>query len=197
LIELQRKYSGVGGEFGEQLRNQSSQELTRLYEGLSPRAQAEIARNPAFRNTFAGAYRNQAAYTENDVGRQIARNVASLDNVRLARQKLSELSRLSPGQDPNVTRKAFLDITGSLSREELTPDLVKGRSVAMIEEAKYIREREKRAEAAMKATAEFQTGVIGKLDSMLKAVGARNDKVIVEVLDKTDTAKISTLGQSF
>jgi hypothetical protein len=197
LRRLRARYAGSPGLGGDEVNHLLDQEYIKLYQQLSPGERQQVFQFGGARFDFSNAYRGEAGYNRRQIELQIQRNQAGLANVRLAQQQLGELARISPGQNRDLTRRAFLDITGTLSREELTPDLIKGRAVALQEEARFTREREDRARKAIEQTEKFQNAVIGQLQNLLGAVQGRNEKVLVEVLDRTDTAKIHTLGQSF
>jgi hypothetical protein len=195
----------VEGAAGEQVRNQLNAELGNLYQNLSPRAKGEVARNSRLTGIFAGAYDEQANYQERQIEREAARADAQRGAVRLAERQLAELNRLGnePNADRDLLRRQYLDITGALPREELTGDLLRGRQSAALEEAKYTREREERARHASEATAKFQEALIGKdgksgaVGQLLQALRERQEKVIVEVLDRADAAKVTTLGGGY
>jgi hypothetical protein len=205
LTRLEGKYGETPGLGGEEIRDKLAQQFTKLYEGLSPRAKGEVARDPRLTRKFAGAYDEQADYEERQIGRAAERAEAQRSTVRLAEAQLNELNRLkgTTGATDAGVRAEFLRITQELPREELTPGLAKGRIAALKEEAQFQRQRDKAADDAIKATAAFQERIIGKdgksgaLGRIEEAVKTRQDKVLVEVLDRTDTAKISTLGQGF
>jgi hypothetical protein len=197
LRRLRIQYGLQEGIGGEELNHLINQQYIQLYQGLSPGQRRDVFQFGTSRLDFANAFRGEERYGRDQIERQLQRNIANSANVRLAQTQLQELSRLSEGQDKDVTRRAFLDITGTLSREELTPDLIKGRASALQEEARFQRGREERARKAVEDTAKFQNAVAAQLQQIVSAISARNDKVIVEVLDRTDTAKVSTLGQGF
>lgn len=147
----------------------------------------------------------RAGVREREVQRSLARAEVDRGAEQLAGGQLRELQRLGGRGDANAdrTRQEFLAITGALPREALSPELAKGRIQALRDEAVFQRQREQKAAEAVQKTLEFQAQLIGKdgkggiLGSMLQAVQSRQDSVIVEVLDKTDSSKVSTLGQGF
>jgi hypothetical protein len=205
LMRLRARYGGVEGVGGEQIRNQLNTELGNLYQNLSPRAKGEVARNPRLTDTFARAYDEQANFQEQQIEREAARADAQRSAVRLAERQLAELNRLGtePNADRDLLRRQYLDITGALPREELTGDLLRGRQSAALEEAKYTREREDRGRQAVEATAKFQEALIGKdgrsgaIGQLLQALRERQEKVLIEVLDRADAAKVTTLGGGY
>jgi gas vesicle protein len=111
-----------------------------------------------------------------------------------------EEQKLSPAElqgRKDTIRQRYLDIVGGLSREELTPDLVKGIPPELREQARFTRDREQRAKDAVGATENLQKSMETYLNKMLDSIKARNDKVLIEVTDKTTSAQVHTLGQSF
>lgn len=198
LESLTRKYAGEGGRGGEEIQHILNQQFIKLYEGLSPQDKLSVFRFGGARNEFANAYRGEERYGRQQLDLTIQRAEASRSVVDEARTELKELQRLSTtkGADPNVTRAQFLAITGSIPREELTPDLIKGRTAALKEQAAFDRSREKQASDAVAATAKFQEAVLERLKAMQGAIISRNDSVLVQIQDATDRTKI-TLGNGY
>jgi hypothetical protein len=205
LTDLQQRYGGAPGAGGDEVRHQLNQEFIKLFSSLSETAKNEVLRNPQFSQQFAGAYRGEAQYQEAQVKRASERAEALRAPVRLAQRQLAELSRLSgqPNADTGRTREEFLAITGALPREELTPELEKGRISALQQSAAERRAREDLAVQAIKDTKAFQDNLVGKdgksglLGNLATKIGNRENKVIVQVLDQTGTARASSLGNSF
>jgi hypothetical protein len=144
LTRLEGKYGETPGLGGEEIRDKLAQQFTKIYEGLSPRAKGEVARDPRLTRKFAGAYDEQADYEERQIGRAAERAEAQRSTVRLAEAQLNELNRLkgTTGATDAGVRAEFLRITQELPREELTPGLAKGRIAALKEEAQFQRQRE-------------------------------------------------------
>ena len=199
LMRLVGKYGGAQGIGGEQIRDQLNQELGNLYQGLSARAKGEVARSPYLTNTFARAYDEQAAYQERQIQRAVERADAQRGSLRLAERQLAELGRLGrqPNADRNVLRAEFLEVTGAVPRDELTGDLLRGRQSALLEEARYRRGSEERARKAVEETAKFQKESLRLSGEQLKAIKDRNQRVTIEVLDRSERAKTTVLGEAF
>lgn len=198
LESLTRKYAGEGGRGGEELQHLLNQQFIKLYEGLSPQDRQSVFRFGGARNEFANAYRGEERYGRQQLDLTIQRAEVSRGVIQEAELQLKELQRLSGtrGADPNVTRAQFLAITGSIPREELTPDLIKGRTAALKEQAAFDRSREKQASDAVAATAKFQESILERLKEMQTAIKSRNDSVLIQVQDATDKTKI-TLGNGY
>ncbi len=205
LQGLRTKYGNVEGLAGEQIRHRLDKELGELFKSLAPDARRDVLGRPELRDVFASAFRGQAQFLERQVGRAAERAEDQQSAVRLAERQLGEFNRLAgqPNADKTLLRKQFLEVTGSLPREELTGDLARGRRAALLEEAAHQRDNEARAKKAIEETAKFQKALIGEngtggaIGALLHAVRARQETVIVEVLDRTDQAKVSTLGAGF
>jgi len=199
LDSLRRRYIAQPGLGGEEIQHLLNQQYIGLYQKLSPQERQQVFQQGTTRFAFADAFRGEERYQRQQVELAIQRAEVSRGAVQEARAQLTELERQSrrPGANQDVTRAQFLAITGALPREELTPDLIKGRIVALTEEARFTREREERARKAVDATAKFQNQVAGNLQDILRSINERKDQVIIEVLDRTDNVKIATLGQAF
>lgn len=206
LLRLRSRFGNAPGLAGEQIRNQLNQQIGQIYGRLSPQALAGIARDPSLSATFAGSFREQAAFNESQLRR--ASRIAELGapSLRLAEQQLRALSDTAGANDPanrNRTRAEFLAITGAIPREELTPELIAGRVTALREEASFRAESEQRAATAFAETRAFQRALIGeggeggKLNELLGAIRDRNERVIVEVNNRSERATVATLGSAF
>lgn len=206
LLQLRARFGGAPGLAGEQIRNRINEQIGQVYGRLSPAALRGVASDPFLSQTFAGSFREQAAYNESQLRR--AARIAELGapSLRLAEQQLQALSETAGADDPanrNRTRAEFLAITGAIPREELTPELLAGRVTALREEASFKAESEQRAAEAFKETRDFQRALIGeggeggKLNDILAAIRDRSERVIVEVNNRSERATVSTLGGGF
>jgi hypothetical protein len=206
LLRLRSRFGNAPGLAGEQIRNQLNQQIGQIYGRLSPQALAGVARDPSLSATFAGSFREQAAFNESQLRR--ASRIAELGapSLRLANEQLRALSETAGANDPanrNRTRAEFLAVTGAIPREELTPELIAGRVTALREEASFRAESEQRAQTAFTETRAFQRALIGeggeggKLNDILGAIRDRNERVIVEVNNRSERATVATLGSAF
>ena len=199
LESLTRKYVGEGGRGGEEIQHILNQQFIGLYEKLSPQDKQRVFQFGGARLEFANAYRGEERYGRQQLDLTIQRAEASRGVVQEAQLELRELQRLSTtrGADPNVTRAQFLAITGSIPREELTPDLIKGRTAALKEQAAFDRAKEEVAKKAVEETKLFQTNILAQLAQIQGAIRQRQDSVLIQVQDATDRAKIATLGPGY
>lgn len=199
LESLTRKYAGESGRGGEEIQHLLNQQFIKLYEGLSPQDKLSVFRQGGARFEFANAYRGEERYGRQQLDLTIQRAEASRSVVDEAKTELKELQRLSTtrGADPNVTRSQFLAITGSIPREELTPDLIKGRTAALKEQAAFERAREKQASDAIVETQKWQAQILKQLDELSGALKSRNESVLITVQDATDKAQVATLGPGY
>lgn len=205
LLALRERFGDSPGRAGEQIREQLNSRLTEIYSGLSPGALREVTSSPQLTDTFARAYDEQAEFQNREVERAARAARLSAPSLRLAQTQLAELQRLStePGANRDRTRAEFLAITGAIPREELSPELAAGRIESLREEAAFTRAREQRAEEAYKETRDFQRALIGengkggRLNELLAAIKDRQERIIVEVLDRSNSATVSTLGGGF
>jgi len=205
LQRLGRVYSGEG-RGGDENRHILDLELIRLFGQLDPATRARALRQPGgeYAQAFGGAFTREARYAETGVERALERAEVGRGAVQLAQAKLRELDRLAqrPGADRDRTRAELLAITGALPREELTPQLLKGRIDALREEAQYQKAAEERAKKAVSDAREFQEKLVGQdgksgmLGALLKAVVDRDEQVTMRILDETNRAQI-TRGPSF
>lgn len=208
LRRLSRTYGLDSGRGGEESRHIIDLEMIRLFGQLDPRVRAQALQGTnraAYADTFGGAFRREAAYSETGVERAVQRAEVSRRAVQEAQVKLSELDRLQkqPGADRDRSRAEYLAITGALPREELTPALLKGRIDALREEALFQRNAESRAAQAVKDAREFQEKLVGRdgkggaLRAILDEVHGRNEQVLLRVLDESARAKVDSLGRGF
>lgn len=205
LIRLRGQYGSAPGLGGEQIRNRLNEQISSIYGRLSPQAQTAVARDPRLSDTFAGSFREQAAFNERQIDRAARIAQAGAPSLRLAGEQLDRLRDLSeqPNANRDRTRAEFLAITGAIPREELTPDLIAGRITALREEASFKSESETRARQAFEETRRFQRAMIGEngeggvQNQILAAIRDRNERVIVEVNNRSERATVSTLGGGF
>lgn len=206
LLRLRSRFGGAPGLGGEQIRNRLNEQISAIYGRLSPAAQAGVARDPSLSATFAGSFRDQAAFNERQIERAARIAEAGAPSLRLAGQQLEALRGASGALDPANrarTRAEFLAITGAIPREELTPELVSGRIEALREESTFKAASDERAAAAFEETRQFQRALIGqggeggKLNDILGALRDRNERVIVEVNNRSERATVATLGAAF
>lgn len=198
LESLTRRYAAEGGRGGEEIQHILNQQFIGLYEKLSPQDKQRVFQFGGSRLEFANAYRGEERYGRQQLDLTIQRAEASRGVIQEAQLELRELQRLSKtrGADPNVTRQQFLAITGSIPREELTPDLIKGRTAALKEQAAFDRAKEAAAQKAIDETSKFQVEILKQLAAMQTAIKSRNDSVLIQVQDATDRTKI-TLGNGY
>lgn len=200
LMRLKRERAGLTGIEGDEASHAIDVQLTGLYNRLSPAARLQVSRQPAFARDFAGAFRGEAGYADNQIKLAAQRADISRQSVVEAQIKLRQLAGMPIGQGPeaegmrNAVRAEVLAITGALPREDLTGDLLKGRIDALKEEAVHKRQAEDAAIQAVMKAEQLQTMLNDRLTALLKAVGEHNESVILKVLDDTNRTRISTLG---
>lgn len=208
LQRLSKQYrleSGLGGEEGRHI---IDLEMIRLFNQLDPRvrAQALQGQNRAeYSETFGGAFRREAAYSEGGIDKALQRAEVGRKAVQEAQAKLAELDKISrqPGANRDRTRAEYLAITGALPREELTPALLKGRIDALKEEATFQKAAEERAKKAYEEGRKFQEQLVGAdgqggaLGQIRESIKARNEQMTLRVLDESSRARIDSLGRGF
>lgn len=199
LTRLRREYGGGSGIGGAEASHLIDQEFIKLFQSMPPQLQAQALRGQGrgeYGRVFAGAFRNEAAYSEGQVELAIQRAAVGRSAVQEAQARLRRLGELGgkTGGERNVLRAEMLAITGALPREELTGDLLKGRIEALKEEAVFQRQAQ---EAAIKAVAEAQNlrkMLDAKLAELQDSIKARNESVLIRVLDDSSQARVSMLG---
>ena len=206
LLDLQARFGSTPGLGGEQVRNQVNVALSNLFSQISPRDREQIFRaRPDVRERFAQAFEGQADFNTRQLERAARIAEAGAPSLRLAERQLQELNRLGAQGDANRprTRAEFLAITGAIPREELTPELTAGRISALREEASFRAAAEERAAKAFEETRAFQRSLIGEngqggvLNAMLREIKNRNERVLIEVTNRSERATVSTLGGGF
>lgn len=174
LTGLLGRFGNEPGYAGAQMRDEINRQLTSLFEGLTPQARARVAQSPKLTDAFARAYDEQAKFQEAQIGHQLELNKAGRYGVDLANAKLSQLAKLAPGEDADVIRKQFLEITKGLDPKELTGALKQGMIAALGEEARHVREQEKEAKSFREQLV-GQGGILYQIKAAIeKAGGAKS-----------------------
>jgi hypothetical protein len=192
---------------GRQINKQLNEFVLQQTAGITPGDRFGDPKRRELAQYKAEALRDQILQNEEEVKDVKARAEVSRGAVKQARAQLSELARLSGNAPDNegaraATRGQFLAITGALPREEMTPDLLKGRIAALQEEAQYTRGQEQRADAAMTATLALRDGLVGTdgksgmIGQMLQALVSRDRNLLVTITQRYDSYGVeATLGR--
>ena len=195
LKKLESQISLAGGRGSAAARDALDAQLKALFASLPDALKANVASNPTLREAFAGAFSRDADRARREVEDAIERERAGNLIQQDARELLAAIrgSALTDAQK----LKEFLSVTGALSAGELTGDLRRARVDALRESARLEAGKAEEAEARAKKLA----AVMEKLDRALSDRGlkldAESSKVQIEVLDRSDLARVSTLGDGF
>lgn len=198
LLRLRSQFSGETDYGDREARSRINQELISRFESATPQMQAQLIQRGGrgFREEIAGAYRGQAADRQQQIEDEIRRAQASRFDVELAQKKLVDLQRFG-GFDNDEMRKQYLAVTGSLGEAELTPELRRGRTSALQEEAKKEAAKEEKAEKDRVKLNEVLDLIKGQLTGKGFKVDQAGAGVLVEVIDKSDRATAKVLGEGF
>lgn len=191
LLRLDVSGAGRGG------REAQAQAILSLLNQFDPRTVATSA-SPFFRqlrDAGVGAYQTQRdalrANVEDTLLRERAGNAIQQD----ARELLKAIR--ASGLTDRLKVQEFLGVTGSLSDKELVSDLRLARVEALRAGERFKAESEREGEERARRI----DGVMQKLDRVLTEKGLRLDgdqaKVQVEVLDRSDLARTSVLGNGW
>jgi hypothetical protein len=192
ILKLKTQFYGETGYGDRGARTRIDQELISLFQSATPQMQAQLIQRGGrgFRGEIAGAYRDQAQDRRQAIEDEVRRAEAGRFVVNTAQKKLTDLQRYG-GFDNDEVRKQYLAVTGSLSENELTPELRRGRVGALETEAKKEAEKEKQAAEDRKKL----NAVLDLIKVQLTGKGIKVDQagagVLVEIQDKSDRASVT------
>lgn len=198
ILKLQTQFSGTTGYGDREARSRINQELISLFQGAGPQLQAQLIQRGrfGFREEIAGAYRGQAADRTQAIEDELRRAEAGRFEIERAQRELADLRRFG-GFGNDEIRKRLLASTGSLSENELTPELRRARGDALQEQVRAEVNKERRAE-------ERQRGVdalLKKIEAIISAKGIKLDQdgagLLVEIKDESERATTSVTGRAF
>lgn len=200
LQGLRTKYSGVGGQGGEEVLHGINTEMIRLFGALNDATKLEIFRNPNLGGAFASAFRGEADYGDKQIDLAAKRAAVSRQAVEEATAQVRALQGIQTEKGPagearrDILRSSILGVTGGLAREDLTPELLKARISALTEEAQHRRLAENAAIQSVAQGANLQRFLEAKSAQLIAAISAHDQTAIIRILNESDKARTQALG---